>query len=95
MSVHKSDRIKDVISSAGTGAPLEGIPPRSKNLRHSLISVFEDSSMREDEDEATTLVKSPSSKVVKEENQTCGQNKDFNNLFEKSQKLIENNQHQR
>ena len=50
--------------------------------------------MREDEDEATTLVKSPSSKVVKEENQTCGQNKDFNNLFEKSQKLIENNQHQ-
>ena len=38
--------------------------------------------MREDEDEATTLVKSPSSKVVKEENQTCGQNKDFNNLFE-------------
>lgn len=94
LSVHKSDRTKDVISSAGTGTPLEGIPPRSKNLRHSLISVFEDSSMREDEDEATTLVKSPSSKVVKEENQTCGQNKDFNNLFEKSQKLIENNQHQ-
>lgn len=90
LSVYKSDRVRDVIGSAGTtGGPLEGIP-RSKNLRHSLISVFEDSSMREDEDEATTLVKSPSSKVVKEENQIC-QNKDMNTLFE-SQKLIENNQ---
>ncbi|KAL6450899.1 KAR9 Karyogamy protein KAR9 [Candida maltosa Xu316] len=57
ISVQKSEKVKD------SEKPIS----RGKNLRHSLISVFEDSTIAHDyEDESTTLVKSPISKKIKE-----------------------------
>ncbi|RCK63450.1 Karyogamy protein KAR9 [Candida viswanathii] len=63
LSVEKSNRVKDVASA---GAGLEQEPSRGRSLRHSLISVFEDNGDHDDEDEVTTLVKSPKVEVAKE-----------------------------
>lgn len=61
LSIEKTDRVKEV-TSAGAGLLNHS---RGRALRHSLISVFEDNSGHDDEDELTTLVKSPRVEIVK------------------------------